>query len=58
MFWAGVGGIDQAPPARDNNGPANTVEQEGRARGRIARGGKVRFGDNAALQLALYRGLG
>ena len=59
MFWAGVGGIDQVAPARDNNEPASTVEQEGRARGRIASGGKVRFGDRPALQLApLHRGLG
>ena len=48
-FWAGVGGIDRAPPARDSNGPASTVEQEDRARGGTASGGNVRFGDSAAL---------
>ena len=33
MFWAGepfgagVGGMDQVPPARDNNGPASMVKR-------------------------------
>ena len=48
IFSAGVGGMDRAPPARDNNGPASTVDREGRARGETAGGGKVRFGDSAA----------
>ena len=51
-FWAGVGGMDRAPPTRDNNGPVKTVEGGCRARGGTASGGKVRFGDSEALQLA------
>ena len=51
MFWAGFGGTDRAPPARDSNGPARMAEREGRAGGGTASGdsasgGKVRLGDH------------
>ena len=48
--WAGVGGMNRAPLARDNNGPASTVGQESRARGGYTSYGKVRFGDRVSLQ--------
>ena len=48
-FRVGVGGIDRALPARDNNRPASKVEREGRARGRTASGGKVQFSDSTDL---------
>ena len=43
--------MDQAPPARDCNGPASMAERESRARSETAgdgtaSGGKVRLGDN------------
>ena len=51
--------MDRTSPARDSNGPASTVEQEGRSRGGTASGGKVRLGDNPSRQLGpLHRGLG
>ena len=55
IFWAAVGGIDRAPPARDNNGPASTVAREGRGRGETV----VEEKYSLALQLGpLHRGLG
>ena len=50
-FWARFGGMDQAPPTLDNDGPVSMVEREGRARGGTgsggsASGGKVRLGKN------------
>ena len=57
-FWARVGGMDRARPARDNNGPAKMLEREDRARGGAARGGNVQFGDSVALRLGpLHWGL-
>ena len=43
--------MDQAPPARDSNGPASMAERESRAKSETAgdgttSGGKVRLGDN------------
>ena len=48
----GVGGMDRAPPAQDNNGPTSTMGRENRAQGRTASGGKVQFSNSAALRLA------
>ena len=62
--WAGFGGMDQAPPARDSNGPVSMAEREGRVKGGTASGGtasdrKVRVGDNPSRQLGpLHRGPG
>ena len=62
--WAGFGGIDRAPPARDSNGPASMAERESRARSETAgdgtaSGGKVRLGDSPSRQLGpLQRGPG
>ena len=47
-FSAGVGGMDRAPLARDNNGPASMVGREGKARDGTASDGKVRLGDSSA----------
>ena len=60
-LWAGFGGMDRAPPARDSNGPESMVERERRARGGTssggtASGGKVRLGDNSSQQLGPFRG--
>ena len=65
-FWAGFGGIDRAPPARDSNGPVSMAERESRARSEsetagdeTTSGGKVRLGDNPSRQLgSLQRGPG
>ena len=63
-FGAGFGGIERAPPARHNNGPASMAERESGGRSETAGdgtagGGKVRLGDNPSRQLGpLHRGPG